>query len=449
MQRDLTKGNITGNLLKFAFPLMVGNLLQQFYNVADTWIVGQFLGADALAAVGSSYTLMVFLTSILLGLCMGSGAAFSIQYGKKDFEHLKCSMFLSFGLIAGITLILNIAVFWGLDGIVWILQVPREITGLMKEYLWVIFWGIAATFLYNYFANLLRAVGNSVVPLVFLGISAILNIVLDLAFVLFFHWGVRGAAIATVFSQFVSGIGILIYTWKRFPSLRIARRHMRWDAGILKEITSLSLLTCIQQSIMNFGILMVQGLINRFGTVVMAAFAAAVKIDSFAYMPVQDFGNAFSTFVAQNYGANQQERIRKGIKSAVFSAFAFCVLVSTLVCVFARPLMELFIHPSETEIIRVGVEYLRIEASFYFGIGLLFLLYGFYRAMNRPGMSVILTVISLGTRVALAYWLSSIPWIGVTGIWISVPIGWLLADFVGIAVYRKMRNLPLRTPQCL
>ena len=148
---------------------------------------------------------------------------------------------------------------------------------------------------------------------------------------------------------------------------------------------------------------MVQGLINRFGTVVMAAFAAAVKIDSFAYMPVQDFGNAFSTFVAQNYGANQQERIRKGIKSAVFSAFAFCVLVSTLVCVFARPLMELFIHPSETEIIRVGVEYLRIEASFYFGIGLLFLLYGFYRAMNRPGMSVILTVISLGTRVALAY----------------------------------------------
>ena len=135
MQRDLTTGNITGNLLKFAFPLMVGNLLQQFYNVADTWIVGQFLGADALAAVGSSYTLMVFLTSILLGLCMGSGAAFSIQYGKKDFEHLKCSMFLSFGLIAGITLILNIAVFWGLDGIVWILQVPREITGLMKEYL--------------------------------------------------------------------------------------------------------------------------------------------------------------------------------------------------------------------------------------------------------------------------------------------------------------------------
>ena len=440
MQRDLTSGKITGNLLKFAFPLMIGNLLQQCYNVADTWVVGQFLGSDALAAVGSSYTLMTFLTSILLGLCMGSGAAFSMQYGKKDYERLKCCMFESFVLIAGIALFVNLVVFLGLDGIVWLLQTPAEIVGLMKEYLWVIFWGLVAIFLYNYFANLLRAVGNSVVPLVFLGTSAVLNVVLDLVCVLVFHWGVAGAAIATVFSQYVSGIGIWIYTWVRFPELRPEKRHMCWDRGILKQITNLSLLTCVQQSIMNFGILMVQGLINSFGTVVMAAFAAAVKIDSFAYMPVQDFGNAFSTFVAQNYGAEKPERIRKGVKSAVLSAFVFCVIVSTLVCVFARPLMELFIHPTETEIIRVGVEYLRIEASFYIGIGLLFLLYGFYRAMNRPGMSVVLTVISLGTRVALAYLLSAVPWIGVTGIWVSVPIGWLLADLVGVFVYKKMRK---------
>ena len=440
MQRDLTSGKITGNLLKFAFPLMIGNLLQQCYNVADTWVVGQFLGSDALAAVGSSYTLMTFLTSILLGLCMGSGAAFSMQYGKKDYERLKCCMSESFVLIAGITLFVNLVVFLGLDGIVWLLQTPAEIVGLMKEYLWVIFWGLVAIFLYNYFANLLRAVGNSVVPLVFLGTSAVLNVVLDLVCVLVFHWGVAGAAIATVFSQYVSGIGIWIYTWVRFPELRPEKRHMCWDRGILKQITNLSLLTCVQQSIMNFGILMVQGLINSFGTVVMAAFAAAVKIDSFAYMPVQDFGNAFSTFVAQNYGAEKPERIQKGVKSAVLSAFVFCVIVSTLVCVFARPLMELFIHPTETEIIRVGVEYLRIEASFYIGIGLLFLLYGFYRAMNRPGMSVVLTVISLGTRVALAYLLSAVPWIGVTGIWVSVPIGWLLADLVGVFVYKKMRN---------
>ena len=165
MNGDLTHGPVMKTMLRFAIPMIVGNLLQQCYNVADTLIVGRFLGANALAAVGSSYTLMTFLTSILLGLCMGSGAAFSMQYGKKDYERLKCCMFESFVLIAGITLFVNLVVFLGLDGIVWLLQTPAEIVGLMKEYLWVIFWGLVAIFLYNYFANLLRAVGNSVVPL--------------------------------------------------------------------------------------------------------------------------------------------------------------------------------------------------------------------------------------------------------------------------------------------
>ena len=440
MKHSLTEGNITKNLLKFSLPLMVGNLLQQLYNVADTLIVGRFLGVDALAAVGSSYTLMVFLTAILLGLCMGSSAFFSIQFGKKDFDRLKNSFFLSFVLIGAITVLLNIFVFLKIDTIIKLLQVPSEITGLMKEYLVYIFIGIFATFLYNYFANLLRAVGNSIVSLGFLAISAVLNIILDLVFVLIFHWGVKGAAIATVISQFVSGIGIMLYYFFCFPELRIQKRHIRWDLSILKEITSLSFLTCIQQSIMNLGILMVQGLINSFGTIVMAAFAAAVKIDSFAYMPVQDFGNAFSTFIAQNYGAGKEERIRKGIKSAAVCAFAFCFIVSLLVCVFARPLMCIFIDATNTDIIEVGVNYLRIEATFYFGIGLLFLFYGFYRAVNKPGISVVLTIISLGTRVTLAYLLSSIPAIGVTGIWVSVPIGWILADIAGALYYIKYKK---------
>ncbi len=335
---------------------------------------------------------------------------------------------------------INAAVFLGIDWIIQILQVPEEITGLMKEYLIWIFTGIFATFLYNYFANLLRAVGNSVVPLVFLAVSAILNIILDLVCVLIFKWGVAGAAIATAFSQYVSGIGICIYYFVKFPSLRIEKRHLSWNASILKEISKLSFLTCIQQSIMNFGILMVQGLVNSFGTVVMAAFAAAVKIDSFAYMPVQDFGNAFSTYIAQNYGAGKEDRIKRGMKSAAACAILFCAAVSLLVCVFARPLMGIFIDLERTDIIAVGVGYLRIEASFYFGIGLLFLFYGFYRAVNKPGMSVVLTVISLGTRVALAYALSAVPAIGVTGIWAAVPIGWILADAVGAGYYIRCRT---------
>ena len=440
MQRTLTSGPITSSILLFALPLMFGNLLQQMYNIADTWVVGRFLGADALAAVGSSYTLMTFLTSILLGLCMGSGAAISMQYGSGEYDKMRQSVFQSFVLIAGMALVLNLLVYLGLDGILWVLRVPEELKLLMKDYLVIIFLGITATFLYNYFANLLRAIGNSVVPLVFLAVSALLNVALDLLCVIVFGWGVKGAAGATVFSQFVSGIGIGIYTLKKFPELCPKREDCRWDKQNLASILNLSVMTSVQQSIMNFGILMVQGLVNSFGTVIMAAFAAAVKIDSFAYMPVQDFGNAFSTFIAQNFGARNEERIRRGIRSAVGAAFVFCVVISLAVCVFARPLMGLFIQPEETEIIAVGVGYLRIEASCYFGIGLLFLLYGFYRAVKRPGMSVVLTVISLGTRVALAYLLSAVPAIGVTGIWAAVPIGWALADLAGAGYYLKHKT---------
>ena len=440
MNRDLTRGPVTKGMLLFALPMILGNLLQQFYNVADTLIVGQFLGATALAAVGSSYTLMTFLTSILLGMCMGSGAVFSIRFGEGDRARLKNSLSLSFLMIAAFTVVMNLAVFLLIDPMMGLLQVPEEVYPLMRSYLWVIFWGIGGTFLYNYFACLLRAIGNSATPLLFLGVSAVLNIVLDLVFVVVVPWGVAGAAFATSLSQWVSGLGLLVFTLVKMPQLRPSRQDVRWEKDRVLEIARFSLLTCVQQSVMNFGILMVQGLVNSFGTVVMAAFAAAVKIDSFAYMPVQDFGNAFSTFIAQNYGAKRMDRVRRGIKSAAVSSVVFALLISVLVFAFAKPLLLLFVKPEETEILAVGVQYLRIEGAFYFGIGILFLLYGLYRAIERPGMSLVLTVISLGTRVALAYILSAIPAIGVVGIWWSVPIGWALADVTGVLYYKKLRG---------
>lgn len=439
-QYDLTSGSITKRLLLFALPMMIGNLLQQCYNIADTLIVGRYLGAQALAAVGSSYTLMTFLTSILIGMCMGSGAVFSIRFGEKDSRKLKEGILHSFGLIAVMTLVINLGAFLGLDWILKFLQVPAEVAPYMRTYLLAIFTGITAVFLYNFFAALLRAVGNSLVPLIFLGVSAVLNVALDLAFILLAGWGVAGAAWATVIAQVVSGLGIGAYTLIKFPEYRISPKEIHFSRKALGEISQFSFLTCLQQSIMNFGILMVQGRVNSFGASVMAAFAAAVKIDSFAYMPVQDFGNAFSTFVAQNYGAGKEERIQKGVKSAVAAAFLFCIVISAAVCGFAEPLMKIFISGKEKEIISIGVGYLRIEGAFYFGIGLLFLLYGYYRAVKKPGMSVILTILSLGTRVVLAYALSAIPAIGVTGIWVSVPIGWALADLVGVAVYWRRRK---------
>ncbi len=440
MQTDMTKGRIMSSMLLFAAPMIAGNLLQQCYNIADTLIVGKLLGSDPLAAVGSSFTLMTFLTSILLGLCMGSGAFFSIRFGEKDEKGLKNGICASFALILSLTVILNAAAFLLLDKVKAFMNVPAEIWVYMREYLTVIFAGIFAVFLYNYFASLLRSVGNSVIPLIFLAVSAVLNIGLDFLFVLVLNRGVKGAAEATVIAQYVSGAGIAVYSLIRLPYLKFKKGEIQVSGECVRKIAGFSLLTCIQQSVMNLGILLVQGIVNGFGPAVMTAFAAAVKIDAFAYMPVQDFGNAFSTYIAQNYGAKKPERIRKGLKGAVLSSMSFCAVISALVCIFARPLMLMFVEAEETAIIEEGVRYLRIEGAFYFGIGCLFLLYGFYRGLGKPRMSLVLTVFSLGTRVILSYILSSMPDIGVLGIWWSIPIGWLLADLVGIIYYAVNNN---------
>ena len=437
MQIDLTRGGITRPMLCFAAPMIAGNLLQQCYNIADTLIVGRALGAEALASVGFSFTLMTFLTSVLLGLCMGSGALWSMLHGARREEELKRCLFLSFLFIGAVAVVLNVGVLLLLEPVMTLLRIPAEAWDDTHAYLKVVLLGICFTFLYNYFACLLRAVGNSATPLVFLALSTLLNIGLDLWFVLGLHWGVAGAAWATVLAQGVSAAGIALYGWFRVPLLRLRREHCTFRRGELGRIINYSLLTCVQQSVMNFGILMVQGLVNSFGVNVMAAFAAAVKIDAFAYLPVQDFGNAFSTFVAQNTGASQPERIRRGIRSAVWVSILFCVVSSLLVCLFAAPLMALFVEPGETEIIAIGVEYLRIEGLCYCGIGILFLLYGLFRGLGRPGVSVVLTVVSLGTRVALAYLLAPIPAIGLKGIWWAVPIGWGLADLTGLFFYLR------------
>jgi len=443
MQQDLTCGSVTGAMVRFAAPMIAGNLLQQLYNIADTLIVGQFLGSDALGAVGSAFTLMTFLTSILLGLCMGSGTVFSIRFGRQDEQGLREGITAAFLLIAAVTAVLNLAVFALIDPILRFLRVPQEVYDLMRAYLLVIFFGIGFTFLYNFFACLLRALGNSAVPLSFLAFSAVGNILLDLWFVLDLRWGVEGAAAATVIAQGAAALGITLYTLLSFPQLR-PRRGERPRLTALAEIGRHSVLTCAQQSVMNFGILLVQGVVNSFGPAVMTAFAAAVKIDAFAYMPVQDFGNAFSTFVAQNYGAGRHDRIRSGICRAAALSMAFSALVSLGVVLFARPLMGIFVQAKEQEVIAIGAGYLRIEGAFYCGIALLFLLYGLYRALERPGMSLVLTVISLGTRVALAYALSPIPAVGMLGIWWAVPIGWFLADLTGTVYFllRRRQLLP-------
>lgn len=435
-QKDLTKGPVFSTMSLFAFPMILGNILQQGYNIVDTWVVGHMIGPDALAAVGSAFALMTFLTSVLLGLCMGSGTVFSLCFGRHDEQRLKSSICASFFILAAVAVVLTAGSVLGVDAIIVRMNIPKEIVEMTRGYLLLVFWGIPAIAVYNYFGAYLKAIGNSVVPLLFLGMATILNIVLDLLFVAVFRWGTLGAASATVISQYLSGIGIGIYVFVRERKMRDAFRHFQMNTAGFKEIANYSALTCMQQSVMNLGILMVQGLVNSFGTTVMAAFAAAVKIEAFTYMPAQEYANAFSTFTAQNMGAGKQSRVSGGIRCAAATVVVYCLLASLLIWLFAEPLLLIFIKSSQTAILAEGVRYLRIVGPFYCGIGCLFLFYGLYRAVGKPAMSVVLTIISLGTRVILAYLLSSVETLQAAGIWWSIPIGWGLADLAGYVYYR-------------
>lgn len=435
MQKDLTEGPIVRRLLLFSLPMTAANLLQQCYNLADTMIVGRFIGDDALASVGSAYTLMVFITSILLGLSLGSSALIANYYGAGKSEKMHTTIASSFIVIFLLSLIITVVSLFALDWIIGILNTPEELEEMLREYLFWIFLGLAGVFLTNYFSCLLRSVGDSVTPLVFLSLSAVMNIFLDLYFIISLGWGIAGAAIATIISQYSAGFGLLIVTVARNGNLIPSLDEIRKWRKEIRSVLSYSFLTSAQQSVMNFGILMVQGLVNSFGVSVMAAFAAGVKIDSFSYLPTQDFGNAYSFFISQNSGKGQRDRIRKGTRIAILITVVFSLCISLLVNITAPWLIGIFFSNPGKEIISIGVSYLRVEGSFYALIGMLFLFYGYFRADGRPSVSLILTIISLGLRVLLSYTFA--PLLGYWAIWVSIPIGWAVADLAGLFFYKR------------
>lgn len=437
MMKDLTKGSPTKLIIAFAIPMIIGNLFQQLYNLVDSIVVGQFIGKNALASVSSAFTVMVFVTSIIIGLCMGASVVFSQLFGAGEIEKLKRAITTSFLFILGVTMCMIIGSLLGIEQIIRFMNIPEELYSDTKIYLEIIFVGLIFTFLYNGMSSLLRALGDSRTPLYFLVLSAILNIILDLVFVLQFGMGVMGVALATLIAQGVSALLCTIYSFKKLPILHMKWREVVFDKALFGRIAKYSVLTSVQQSIMNFGILLVQGLVNSFGTVAMAAFGAAVKIDSFAYMPVQDFGNAFSTYVAQNQGAGETKRIRQGVNCTVKMICLFCGIISCMVFLFAKELMQIFIKAEEIQVIAIGVGYLHVVTPFYVLIGFLFMFYGLYRGQGHIHLSIILTIISLGTRVVLAYTLANIPSIGLIGVWWAVPIGWAIADLVGYIMYKK------------
>lgn len=440
MITDMTQGNPTTTIIKFAFPMLIGNLFQQLYNIVDSVVVGRFIGKNALAAVGSSFMLMNFFSFIIIGLCLGTSVVYSYYFGEKNYSNLRKTIFISFLSIGIFTFILSIILFFSTEGMLKLINTPEDIFYQAKVYLQTIFVGLIFVYIYNISAALLRAIGDSKTPLVFLALAAIINIVLDLVFVIGFNMGVFGVALATIIAQFASSIGCLFYGFKKIEFIRLTKEDMVFDKEISKKVAQFGIMTSMQQSIMTFGMVCVQGIVNNFGADTIAAFTAASKIDSIAYLPLQDFGNAFSTYVAQNKGARKNNRIILGFKSVVKTIIIFSIILSILIYLNSSSLIRIFVEAQEVNVIRLGVEYLSVISVFYILIGFLFMFYGFYRGMGELRTSLILTILSLGTRVVLAYFLSKIPALGSRGIWWSVPIGWAIADVVGFITYKRIKK---------
>lgn len=437
---DMTKGDPTKTILKFAFPFLVGNLFQQLYNIVDSVVVGKFIGTSALASVGSSFMLMNFFSFVIIGLCMGASSVYSLFFGEKNYSKLRKSIFISFLSIGVFTILLSILIILNTKNMLLLINTPQSILEGSNDYLKIIFAGLIFVFLFNACSALLRSIGDSRSPLYFLILAAIINIILDLVFVTVFNMGIVGVALATIIAQAVSSILCLLYVLIKVPIVRISKKDMVFDKGIVIMVGKYSFLTSIQQSIMTFGMVCVQGIVNTFGSDTIAAFTAAGKIDSIAYLPVQDFGNAFSTYVAQNKGARNISRIYEGIKSASRTIVLFCFIFSILIFINSKRLMEIFVNENEINVINLGIEYLSIISVFYMLIGFLFMFYGFFRGIGALKTSLALTIISLGTRVIMSYILSSIPALSQRGIWWSVPVGWALANITGFIIYLKTKK---------
>lgn len=436
MELDMTKGNPSRIILKFFIPLFIGDLLQQFYSITDAMVIGQFIGTDAFAAVGSSSAVTVFITSILLGLAMGASAIFSQLYGGKQYGELKKTISTSMIFLFGVSILITIVTSVFLPEIMTLYQMPKEIAAYAGEYLKYVFYGFIFVGMYNAFAFLLRAFGDSKTPLYFLIASCISNLILDLLFILVFHMGTAGAAIATLLTQAFAAVGCGVYTIKRMQFLNFQKADLKFSVQAFHKVAVFSVLTALQQSISSFGMMLIQGLVNTFGSTIMAAFAACSKIDSVANAPLQDIGNSLSTYTAQNKGAGETKRIQEGFRAASNIVIFLSAGISIIAFIFAPNLVTLFVKKEATDVIAAGVSYLRIVPVFYVLLGFIVMFYGFFRGLGTIKISILMTVVSQGLRVLLAY--SFAPAKGFSGVCWAIVIGWFLSDLLGFYMYRKV-----------
>lgn len=429
MLKDMTQGSPTRLILSFSIPMFIGSIFQQMYNMVDSIVVGRYVGPNALAAVGTSFPIIFLLVSLVLGLTMGSGVVISQYFGAKDNDKVRraVSTALSFQLFC--------ALIMGVIGILLsrpllrLLNTPASILADSAAYMQIFFGGIIFMFAYNALAGILRSLGDSRTPLYFLIISSIINIALDIYFVASLGWGVKGVAWATLIAQGVSSILCIAYIYKRVPMLQFTRQQFVFDYDIFKTMVRIGLPSSVQQSLASVGMMAVQALVNSFGPVTMAAYTAAGRMDSFAMMPIMNFGMAVATYTGQNIGANRLDRVSQGLRSTLAMVVACCLVVSVLVFTMGPQMIQIFVSASEAEVITRGVDYMKTISIFYAVFGAMMVLNGVLRGAGDAMIPMFTTIVSLIVRVSCAYWLVNTS-LSYRGIWWSIPIGWVVATLV-------------------
>ena len=432
--KDLTTGHEGKSIFFFAMPMLIGSLFQQLYNTADSIIVGRFIGKEAMAAVSGANPIMFLLVAALMGVSLGFSILVSQFYGSGDLEKVKATIDTTYILLfIGSILISILGIVFG-GPMLKLMNTPESVFAQSKLYLTIIFSGILFSAGYNSVSAILRGLGDSVTPLYFLIIATILNIVLDLTFIVVLRMGVEGVALATIMAQAVSFIISIIYLNKKHEVLKFKIKGIVYDNKIFKDGLRLGLPSGVQQMLFSIGNMALQFLVNSYGTSAMAAFGAGLRIENFISLPIMNLGSAVSTFVAQNIGAGENERVKKGIRESIKMTLVLAVTVIALILLFRENLIALF--NTDKDVIKIGSSYLFIIGPFFLFIGTSFVLSSAMKGAGDSMFALISSIVSLWLgRLPASYMLSK--FFGTDGIWMGIPFGWTLGLIVTVIYYKK------------
>lgn len=428
---DMTQGPIFSKMFRFALPILFGMLCQRIYNFADVYIVGKYLGDEALAAVSIAGIAMYLLLSIMQGLTTGVSVVMAQYYGAGDNKKVEETFVSSIYVAIGTVILVTVIGLIGAKPLLIALQTGDELMDYAWIYLMIIFAGSSGTMLYNWISSVLRSLGNSVIPLIFLIVASILNIILDIVFVAWIPMGVAGAALATVLAQVISGLLCLFYAWKLFPFLRLTREKMKMDRQIVKQILTYGIPTGLQMSIITISDMTLQGMINTYGTAMVVGYGVCIKMEGLGWQMVEAIGISLGTFASQNVGARKMDRVKRGVKCAYLMNLGFYVVFFPGLWFFAENIMQAFTQDAEA--IRYGMEYMRIFSGFFIVGGFLVVYHNILRAAGDVKLTIMMGVSEVITRISFTFLFTA--WLGYYGLWWVSPLTWCCAAAVGAIRY--------------